>query len=298
MSAPEQDVVSVVIPTHNRRDRLLKAIASVKRQTWPHVEIVVVDDGSNDGTFARLKDMAACDSALRVIRNETSQGGAGARNQGIAAASGRWIAFLDDDDLWLPAKLEKQLVLLKANESASAASCSFFVRAPLRRRRVVRVNPDVSEQEMLRGNCFGGASVCFTSAGMLKGIGGFDATLRSGQDWDLWLRLSRAGPIVACQEPLALYEAHLGRRIVNDIRSHYSGRRRTYFRYRYRMSVETRKGHRAALIFCRMFLNRPRMQHLMVAVKQIFRLVGIGQSLRFLRWYASARLAGWTRPLR
>ena len=292
MSVSDRDLVSVVIPTHNRRERLVRAIASVKRQTWPDVEIIVVDDGSNDGTFDCLKAMAVGDCVLRVIRNEVPRGAAGARNQGIAAASGRWVAFLDDDDLWLPAKLERQVGLLKANSSASAVSCAFFSKAPLRRPRIVRVNPDVTEQEMLKRNCLGGASVCLASAQVLKTIGGFDATLRSRQDWDLWLRLFRAGPILACEEPLAVYNAHLGHRIVNDLSSHYVGRRRTYFKYRRLMDDETRKGHLAALLYCRMVLRRPRLPRSLAMLRRIFGLAGVGGSLMYLKWHASSRLAG------
>ena len=224
MPPPEQ--VTVVIPTQNRRDALRDAIASVRAQTWPHVDLVVVDDGSTDGTDRLLSEMAAADPTLRYVRNAVARGGADARNQGIEAATGPWVAFLDDDDTWLPGKLEAQLGALRAVPAAVAASCAYFYSAPLRPERVVRVRTGATLQDMLSTNSLGGASVCLARTETLRAIGGFDGGQRSGQDWDLWLRLFQQGPIVCCDEPLARYRSHRGQRISNDMPSLYAGRRR------------------------------------------------------------------------
>lgn len=288
----DRELVSVVVPTRNRRVRLLTALASVKAQTWPDIEIIVVVDGSTDGTFEHLAEMAARDRALRVLRNRSARGAAQARNQGISVASGRWVAFLDDDDWWLPAKLEKQLHLLKHHGGASAVSCSFFVKRPLRGRRLTRVVAGVSEQQMLERNCFGGTSTCLTSARVLHEIGGFDGMLRSRQDWDLWLRLIRYGPILVCDEPLVIQNAHLGRRISNDIPSRYAGRRRAYFMYRRLMTADTRCAHLAALLRCRVLLDQRRMRRGLGTVGRVVRLGRFRSRVAFLRWYASRRLIG------
>jgi glycosyltransferase involved in cell wall biosynthesis len=99
--------VSVVIPTRDRWHRLSRTLACVRRQQGVTLQIVVVDDGSADGTAERVRALG--DARILVVRHERSLGLAGARNAGIRAATGDWIAFLDDDDLWSEAKLARQL---------------------------------------------------------------------------------------------------------------------------------------------------------------------------------------------
>ena len=96
------DLVSVVIPTRNRCIRLLDAIASVRAQTGVQVEIIVVDDASSDDTMRLLSELSLEESRLRYVRNESPLGGGGARNAGVALAKGEFVAFLDDDDRFLP----------------------------------------------------------------------------------------------------------------------------------------------------------------------------------------------------
>src|SRR3954471_3920817 len=104
--------VSVVVPTHNRADVVGRAVASVLAQTERDLEVIVVDDASTDGTAQRLAELAKGDDRIRIIANAVALGGGGARNAGIAASRGQWVAFLDDDDEWLPAKLAIQLETL------------------------------------------------------------------------------------------------------------------------------------------------------------------------------------------
>ena len=99
--------VSVVIPTHDRAHLVGRAIRSVLAQTFQDFEIIVVDDCSVDNTKEVVQSLA--DSRIRYLRHEINRGGSAARNTGIGAARGEWIAFLDSDDEWLPKKLEKQL---------------------------------------------------------------------------------------------------------------------------------------------------------------------------------------------
>ena len=99
--------VTVVIPTHNRKELLRYALMSALRQEGVALEVIVVDDGSSDGTAEMLA--ALTDRRVRVVHHETAQGVSAARNRGIEEARGEWIAFLDDDDLWAPDKLRLQL---------------------------------------------------------------------------------------------------------------------------------------------------------------------------------------------
>ena len=103
--------VSVVIPTHNRKRLVPRALESVLAQTRPAEEIIVVDDGSTDGTASAVASRFA---GVRCLRQER-RGVSAARNRGVASATGHWIAFLDSDDEWLPHKLERQLAALEAS---------------------------------------------------------------------------------------------------------------------------------------------------------------------------------------
>ena len=249
--SPVSDLISVVIPTHNRRDRLVGAIASAKAQTWPSLEIVVVDDASSDGTAEYLQRLAVEDSAIRFVRNKAPLGGGGARNAGLAAASGELIAFLDDDDEWLPDKLACQHALLVADPAAAAVSCSFLIAASGGRDVVTTLHPPADEQSLLWSNHLGGASMCLAARSTLISFGGFDPKLRSGQDWDLWLKLAERGRILVCSEPLVRYMPHEGSRITGNRVGEYRGRRRIHMRYRQRMAADTRRHSLCELAFLR-----------------------------------------------
>jgi glycosyltransferase involved in cell wall biosynthesis len=240
MSGPE---VSVVVPTHNRRDLLERALSSALAQRNVELEIIVVDDASSDGTAAFVESLAAADSRVRSIRSETSRGGGASRNAGIESSRGRVVAFLDDDDEWLPGKLERQLALLAANPDAVACSANFEQLFPSGRRRTFTVPHRPSIAAVLYENVLGGASVCACSLDALRAIGGFDARLKSAQDFDLWIRLRQRGAIVACGESLVLYREHAGPRITTRASAPYLGSRRLYFKHRGLMDAGTRRRH-------------------------------------------------------
>lgn len=282
MSNEIADMVSVVIPSRNRRARLARAIESVAQQTWPNIEIIVVDDASTDDTpqfLAKLVDASSI--PIKVARNEVAQGGAGARNKGIALAEGQYVAFLDDDDVWMPEKLNFQIGMMKASPSASSVSCSFLVQHSSGKQTVKRISPPKDVQQILNTNHLGGASMCLTTRQMLLGIGGFDAGLRSGQDWDLWIKLYDRGQVLVCNEPLVQYVYHQGVTITGNPRSKYSGHRRLYLRYRHRMTAETRRHHLSELLYCRkVLLERNRMRQLL----GLFNVVGLSELAESFRY--------------
>jgi glycosyltransferase involved in cell wall biosynthesis len=182
-----------------------------------------------------------------------SKGGAGARNDGISCSRGEWIAFLDDDDEWMPTKLESQLGALNANLSAVACSCSFVRRFPSGASRLVVVPENVTLRQVLSGSVLGGASMCLCSSNVLREIGGFDPDFRSGQDWDLWARLRQKGVVTTCRESLVLYHAHEGSRITNNMQAQYVGARHFYFKYRCLMDASLRR-HRVS--YCCFIMSR------------------------------------------
>jgi glycosyltransferase involved in cell wall biosynthesis len=200
--------VSVVIPTHNRRELLGRTLASVLAQSSVDLEAIVVDDGSSDETprFLEVLD----DDRVRIVRNQPAKGVASARNGGIAAARGEWIAFCDDDDLWAPDKLAAQLHA--ARETGSVWVYAGAVNVDLQG-RVHGGAPPVSPAELLetlpRWNPMpGGCSNVIASREALGEVGGFDLDLTILADWDLWLRLSRIGPPACVSRPLVGYRVH------------------------------------------------------------------------------------------
>lgn len=234
-------LVSVVVPTHNRAAFIGVAIRSVLAQTDKNLEIIVVDDASTDETPVILRQLANIDSRIKILRNTKSLGGGGARNVGIHASSGEWIAFLDDDDEWDKTKIKYQLEKMRAHPSAVACTCSYKLQLGLRSAKVVRIKNEISLDQLLRRNYLGGASMCLCSRNVLLRIGGFDTGFRSGQDWDLWVRLLEEGEIVNCEDVLVNYGIHNGARISNNLDSQYFGARRFYFKYRSLMNDSIRK---------------------------------------------------------
>jgi glycosyltransferase involved in cell wall biosynthesis len=194
--------VSVVIPTYNCAARLPDAVGSVRAQEWPELEIIVVDDGSTDDTAVVLKKLAGSD--IRCIR-QANAGPAAARNTGIAAARGQWIAFLDADDLWLPDKLAVQLGEICRYPEAGFSYAGARVQYVSGREFDITCSPLSGPLflDLLLGSSLATPTVvvrreCF------KKVGLFDAALRTGEDWDMWLRLSARFRHVYVSRPLAL----------------------------------------------------------------------------------------------
>ena len=119
-------LVSAVIITHNRKKLAERAIKSVLGQTYRNIECIVIDDKSDDGTQEYLKSKFANQIKYHYIPPELSKGGNHARNIGISLASGKYIAFLDDDDLWLRHKIERQVQVLSRNEKIDMVYCLRF----------------------------------------------------------------------------------------------------------------------------------------------------------------------------
>jgi glycosyltransferase involved in cell wall biosynthesis len=247
---PAPDLVSVVIPTRNRRARLLQALGSVREQLGVNIEIVVVDDGSTDGTQDALEEIAKGEPGFKYVRHEIPLGGGGARNAGVSLARGNYIAFLDDDDQWLAGKLKRQLAAFNEHPEVLAISCGFIIDSS-RNEKVIHPHLPNNRQELLRANILGGASVCLVRKSAFQQIGGFDTKLRSGQDWDLWLKLHAMGPIYLCDDALVRYFQHHDGSITDNPWGRYLGRRRIHLRYRLEMSPLTRRYSLCELSFYR-----------------------------------------------
>lgn len=203
--------VSVIIPTFNYGRFVGDAVSSALAQTCPPHEIIVVDDGSTDGTAEALRSF---DGRIRVIRQE-NQGVAVARNTGVAHASGDLLAFLDADDIWLPTKLEKQVQRFLDDPALGLVHCGVLEVDP--ERTPLRLILDGMEgwvaNEMLlfrRNVILGGGSAMVVSRAAFAAVGGFDRVLPPTEDWDLWYRVSRQFPVGFVPEVLLHYRCHGG----------------------------------------------------------------------------------------
>jgi len=200
--------ITVIIPTHNRRDLLRQTLRAVLRQRDVDLEAIVVDDGSTDGTEDVVRRVA--DPRLQLIRHDRAMGVSTARNHGASEAGGAWLAFCDDDDLWAPQKLASQLAA--AAETGRQWAYGGAVNIDNTLKVCSGKPPSAPEQlvERLRGfNAVpGGASNAIVRADVLRDIGGWDPQLVVLADWDLWIRLARSGLPACVSEPLVGYRIH------------------------------------------------------------------------------------------
>ena len=178
-------LVSVVIPARDRSDLLRRALSSVRSQTYPNIEILVVDDGSTEDLCAVARAFDA-----RCIRLESSLGPSGARNEGISRATGVYLAFLDSDDEWFPQKIERQVALLESNVCDVVYCSAQYVdeRGRVVSSMTARHRGAVFPALLFRNVVAGSASAVVLRRECLETVPPF--ATRWSEDWDLWLRLS------------------------------------------------------------------------------------------------------------
>jgi teichuronic acid biosynthesis glycosyltransferase TuaG len=212
--APPAPTFSVVIPTHQSRDLVVVAIRSVLAQTDPDFEIIVIDNGSTDGTDAAVEAMG--DSRITYRWQEDSGLPADSRNKGIDAASGEWVAFLDADDTWRPEKLDRVCAVLVADPGIDAVCHDVEIVDATGARtgeRAYRLDDrPIWEQLFYRGN-FLSTSAMTVRTEVLRSAGGFDtrADYFTVEDYDLWLRLAENGArFTVVPETLGSYLVHPG----------------------------------------------------------------------------------------
>ncbi len=215
-SEPQPGLVSIVLPTYNRIRTLERAVNSVLHQSYSNFELIIVDDGSTDGTH----DLVASfnDPRIRFVPLERNRGVSHARNTGIGLATGDYIAFQDSDDEWLAGKLEQQVNAARAAQADHAAVCVFHTKimyvaggAPGDRPNMVFCIPALprspSREHLLRAICrhnLISTQTLLMTRSAVERVGGFDELLANNEDWDFAIALIRNTEAVFLDEPLVM----------------------------------------------------------------------------------------------
>ncbi|MBI3299551.1 MAG: glycosyltransferase [Elusimicrobia bacterium] len=206
MSAP---LVSVVIPAFNAERWVPAALESVLAQDYAPLEVIVVDDGSKDGTGAAV---ARFGDRVRYVRQANS-GVCQARNRGAREARGKLVAFLDADDVWLPGKLKAQAARFAARPGLATCftgTVAFDEATGRETLLAYRLSPDLVADLLLHCTIIGNSSTVMVRREVFERVGGFDPALSNCADWDMWIRLAGAGPVDLVPEPYVRYRLHHG----------------------------------------------------------------------------------------
>lgn len=201
--------VSVIIPAYNAAGFIRKAVDSVLSQTWTNREIIVVNDGSSDHT---LKVLESYENKINIV-NKVNGGLPGARNRGILAATGEYVAFLDADDRWLPGKLERQAEILATEPNVGFCSTHTLVETPDGTASGEWTCPCI-EGTLLKtlflrnGAIPGSGSGVMARRSLFEHAGLFDESLRSLEDIDMWMRLAAITDYACVHEPLTVIIKH------------------------------------------------------------------------------------------
>lgn len=205
MNSPK---VSVIIPTYNSAHFIIEAVDSVLAQTFTDFEVLVVDDGSKDNTKEVLTEKYG--DSIQYFYKENG-GVSKARNFGIENANGKYVAFLDSDDAWIPEKLEKQITALEKNSENKACYSSFYLCDE--NLNPTGINPsdrkaDALTDLLLIGNVVATPSTVIAEKELFQQVGGFDDQLSQCADWEMWIRLATKTEFIYIDEPLLKYRIH------------------------------------------------------------------------------------------
>jgi glycosyltransferase involved in cell wall biosynthesis len=210
--------VSVIIPTFNRSQKVVRAVRSILNQDFRDFEIIVVDDGSTDDTANALTNYMP---SIRYIRQQVNEGVSVARNRGIQCSVAPWISFLDSDDYWLKEKLRVQMEFVGSNPAAVACQTEeIWIRKGRRvnpKKKHKKQTGDIFKQSLRL--CLVSPSSVMLKRSLFEEVGLFDETLPAGEDYDLWLRISCRYPIYLIPRELVVkeggHEDQLSRRFVS-----------------------------------------------------------------------------------
>lgn len=203
-------LVSIVIPTYNRAQLIERAVNSALSQTYTDLEVVIVDDASTDDTRNRIKTLWPADCRIRYLCHDSNRGAQAARNTGLNEARGKYVAFLDSDNEWLPRKLERQMALFSSkNTSPGVVYCGYSKVSPagdVLHEYVPGHRGSVYKKTLV--DWLTDTSTIIVSKDILEEIHGFDNTVSSHQEWDLCIRLAAKCEFDFVPQSLAIYHEH------------------------------------------------------------------------------------------
>jgi teichuronic acid biosynthesis glycosyltransferase TuaG len=234
-------LVSVIIPAFNSEEFIAEAIESVLCQNYLNIELIVVIDGGSDSSGAIAEKYAERDVRVQVICHERNFGIAAARNTGIEQSSGRYLAFCDSDDVWLPSKLGEQLKLMRDRNLRLVHGSAVLIDA-LGEKIGQRVMPEMVNQSMMKRRNF-----IITSSALIDTVhfGLIHQNAIRHEDYDLWLRLFDSDVISACpKEPVVKYRIHGSNLTSSSLRS-----------LRWMVAVQRRNNISWVSIFFGLFFN-------------------------------------------
>ena len=219
-------MVSVIITTCKRAPEIVeRALVSVVEQSYRNWELIIVDD-SPESYEKRNQVQAMIQKyserySISYYQNKVNSGACYSRNRGLEYAKGEYIAFLDDDDEWLPKKLAEQVRALEAApENVALVYCSYYRYIDETGKKelvALPIQKSSSYSDLMRdGNRIGGMSMPLLKTECVRHVGGFDELMQSAQDMDLWLRLAKEYNLIGIDLPLVLYHVHEGEQITSN----------------------------------------------------------------------------------
>ncbi len=197
-------LVSVIIPAYNVQDYIGETIESVLRQSYPTIEIIIINDGSTDKTPEIISKYAQKDSRIVVV-NQENRGLSGARNTGLRLAKGEYLCIFDADDIMLPQKIEKQFQFLEKHITCEFIYSDVYLFLNGTKKVYLEEPPAIKDiyKKLIQYGNFINPNTVFFRKFVFEKYGGFDEALRGSEDWDYWLNLSRQG-VRFCHQPEAL----------------------------------------------------------------------------------------------
>ncbi len=207
-------LVDIVIPVYNGASHLRETLATIEQQTYENCFVYIVDDCSKDETASILAEHRS-KFPLKIIRHSENSGLSAARNSGIAAGAGTYVAILDADDLWRPEKIERQVQLFETSDpSVGIVSADFQIideHGMMPDDTIYDYCRDITpatRQQLVLGNVVSGGSAALIKRECFARCGGFDECLSACEDWEMWHRIAAAFAIRILREPLVLVRRH------------------------------------------------------------------------------------------
>lgn len=216
------ELVSAIITTYKRPPEIVeRAAKSVLNQTYKNIELIIVDDSP---ASYELRDsvremVASLGNNVFYIQHEKNMGACAARNTGIKNAKGDFVAFLDDDDQWLPEKIEKQLQIMIKNEKTAIVYCGRYVYNVSENSTTeekIKLRSGMVYKKLIFENFIGSTSYPLIRKSAIEKLGGFDINMKAAQDYEMWLRLAREYEVDYVKEPLVRYYIHEGEQITKN----------------------------------------------------------------------------------